>query len=864
MTDTTVRKEPQKETRTEEKVVRKRKKVRRKRKSEVQPRIQIEKVIGYLFAGLMFFTPFLAGTFDTTAHRETALTLLRACCVSIFILLGISLIIRKKPVKISLFFGLLVVFSSWLLFQLLPLPGFLLKMFSWTAHDLYQANLADLGPILATAWRPISLDVSVSGSYFANISCFLGIFFVTAVLMPRERRFREILNVLWVTAGVLGILGLVHFVMGASRMYGVIPLAENTPRFFSTFHSPEELAAFIGISILVLLSMSAEELSKESRKRNKRYFLMFLYLVVVFMLNASHSANIALVLASAFLLWKFLKRNKERLGVLAWGQFAIIATASLLVFVVRFLLNILGKTSIPTTSLGQQGEIWGDSLRVLGNFPFSGMGFGNFSIAHGIFRSSAQTDIVNHPDNFIFQLFAELGIPAGVLLLLLVLWVVIDILRNKQMRRIEMGMASSLIFLLVFNLWDSNLNSFAIALPFTFILAVMARRRGERSHGTKFLRKKLELPVGLAVAMLGLLSFFVLFGTAKAFLNNPEKARIFLALHAAEKTPARSVADIAIRQALHPHPLDWRLYRLAAQTYSDRSENERKQKIAFLEKAIHLNPLHSPLHLQLGIVSLKQQDRKKALAAFRKACAYSKGKGSLRTIWNAMLENGLNAEALVEVTPDQAKAHRNLVFYLVDLGLTNGLEALLRETSEGALSNDRAVLLAKALIAEKNGDFNTLKMLANRLSAEFSGYQYGYALKAMVFLEENDLEAAKTQLEKGEKKRGRSSLYLTAKYRYLLKQNDDQAAESTLKRMEAIYFRNEVFKPRRDELAAEVAEARGDVDSAVQLLRDALKAGRNQKRLLNKIRELETRKTEGEPPSPPTTQPAEKDVPPVP
>ncbi len=838
---------PAKEDESGQKLVRKKKRVRKTRKSTVQPRLQIEKVLGYLFTALIVISPFIAGTFDETTHRELALFSLRGICLVIFALFGISVVIRKKPVQMTWFLAILFVFCVWLLIQLMPLPDFLLRTVSWTSYDLYRTQLDNLGPEVASAWRSIALDTSVSGSYFANVVCLLGIFLVASVMSPRERRFRETLNIFNITACVLGLVGLIHLFMGASRMYGFIPIAADIPRFFSVFHSPDELAAYVGLAILVLLSMAAEELSKESRKRNKRYFLMFLFLVLVFVLNASHSANLAMLLASVFLAWKFMQRSKERLAVLAWGQFGILAAASLLVVVGRIALHSFGKWPSASSVLVGQGEIWGDSLSILGHFPLVGIGLGNFPIPHGVFGTSALVGSVEYPANFILQLFIELGFPAGILLLAAFVWVLVDLFTNKQMRRIEIGLAAGLLFLMLFNLWDSNLNSFAIALPFTFFLALLTTRRSERSHGVNLLRHKLELStVPMLFLLAGIISF-ALFSSLKALNQELGKDRNALKWQAADVTPGRSVADATIERTINRHPLDWKLHALAADTFSDHSKEELKKKLAFLDNAIRLNVSRASLHRERGVTLLKLDALQDAIPAFELACRYIPDERPLNPVWNTMLKNGLQPEMLPRVTPKVPARERELFFYLIDLGATKGLEAAIDwASSAGLSSDDREMMVARGVVALVRGDVPTAKALADRLMAEHSGYHYGYVLKTLVFLQQNNLQNAKETLENMPGERGRSSMDLQARFFLRLQEKKWRKADSVLKRMEAIYFRSEVFHPRRDELTADLVAAQGKTDSALQLLREALKAGRNRERLLKKILDLELAQEEYE------------------
>jgi hypothetical protein len=190
---------------------------------------------------------------------------------------------------------------------------------------------------------------------------------------------------------------------------------------FGPFPNGNQTGALFGIAAIVILACAQDDL----RKRRKRWIVWILELVLIgaaIILNFSRSGIAILMAGSAF--WfgalAFRQRSPWRLALGISLSLLLLLFTALLLFgeqtLERFHLRDFGSTGI-TSNL--RWLIFHDTLRLIRNSPWCGIGFGNFEPIFAIFRHASFSDArALHPESDWLWVWTELGWPAVVLIIL--------------------------------------------------------------------------------------------------------------------------------------------------------------------------------------------------------------------------------------------------------------------------------------------------------------------------------------------------------------------------------------------------------------------------------------------------------------
>jgi hypothetical protein len=200
-------------------------------------------------------------------------------------------------------------------------------------------------------------------------------------------------------------------------------LSRITPSFwhnkqnFGPFPNPNQTGDLFALTAIVILACVHDDF----RRRRKRWIAWILALVLIaaaIALNSSRSGIGMLVVGSAFWLsaLTFRKRSPLALGVF----FLFMLLTALLVFgeetFQRFHLRNFGGAGI---SSDLRWRIFHDTLRLIRDSPWSGIGFGNFESIFAVFReASLSAPRALHPESDWLWLWTEVGWPAVMLTVL--------------------------------------------------------------------------------------------------------------------------------------------------------------------------------------------------------------------------------------------------------------------------------------------------------------------------------------------------------------------------------------------------------------------------------------------------------------
>ncbi|MGA7275935.1 MAG: O-antigen ligase family protein [Candidatus Udaeobacter sp.] len=189
---------------------------------------------------------------------------------------------------------------------------------------------------------------------------------------------------------------------------------------FGPFPNRNQTGALFGLAAIVILACAQDDL----RKRRKRWIVWILALVLVgaaSILNFSRSGIAILMAGSAFWLGAlaFRQRSRWRLALGISLFLLLLLVTAMLLFggqtLERFHLHDFGGTGI---SSNLRWQIFHDTLRLIRNSPWCGIGFGNFEPIFAIFRdASLGAARALHPESDWLWVWTELGWPAVVLII---------------------------------------------------------------------------------------------------------------------------------------------------------------------------------------------------------------------------------------------------------------------------------------------------------------------------------------------------------------------------------------------------------------------------------------------------------------
>src|SRR5438094_4950942 len=189
---------------------------------------------------------------------------------------------------------------------------------------------------------------------------------------------------------------------------------------FGPFPNRNQTGALFGLAAIVILACAQDDL----RKRRKRWIVWILALVLIgaaIILNFSRTGAAILMAGSAFWLGTlaFKQRSPWRLALGISLSLLLLLITAVLLFggqtLERFHLHSFGTADI---SSNLRWQIFYDTLRLVRNSPWCGIGFGNFEPIFAIFRDASLGGTrALHPESDWLWFWAELGWPALVLII---------------------------------------------------------------------------------------------------------------------------------------------------------------------------------------------------------------------------------------------------------------------------------------------------------------------------------------------------------------------------------------------------------------------------------------------------------------
>lgn len=447
----------------------------------------MNRIASFLFLFALVFAPLAFGTVE---HWSLAsLEIITAIAFAV-LFLGVWLGKRQSQRVVGLIPLLLL--YGFLLFQLLPLPPFLLKLLSPGSYDIYA-------PLLEVSkhqkWLPISVQPKETLHELLRLLSYGLVYVLTIQLLSAPGFLKKTIHFIVYLAAAIAMLAIVQEVSSPDKIYWFRKIPESA-NGFGPWISPNQFSGFMellfpfGLALFLFYKprVRSDEPLKErvisffAEPRIHQHLIFGLVAVVIGMsvFISLCRGGILSLLAGVFvfiLLYnlKFPRRSR--------GTFLLVVLCSFIVVSWFGWDKIWAEFNYAFDESGRFRDgrlaLWSDTWLIIKDFPLLGAGFGSFLALFPMYRTISGDIVYQHAHNDYLELLTD----GGLVSFLLIAWFLVAILfhgwKMVKVRRdqfaVLMGIASlsGLLSLLIHSLADFNLHNGAVGFYFFFVAGIL-------------------------------------------------------------------------------------------------------------------------------------------------------------------------------------------------------------------------------------------------------------------------------------------------------------------------------------------------------------------------------------------------------
>ncbi len=521
----------------------------------------------------------------------------------------------------------------WFLVQLAPLPSGLVRIISPETYRVYAETTGLFGPV---DWVSLSLAKKETLAEFFRFSASAVFYILTVQFLARGDRLRGTVMTVMVFAACLAAVSILQYLLYNQRIFWFRELTRGGAPFgpfvnrnhyagFMEMVFPVVLAVFLASRpVHVRGTLRERVVELFSQGRTNIHILSGLACIVIatsVFLSLSRGGIISLCISLILFGIMLLRPGANaRRGIILAGV-CLLIILSVGWFGWQPILDRFDRIRDPRGNIADARKvIWADSVRMLGDFPLTGSGFGSYIAVYPRYRTLEGTEIVEHAHNDYLELLAE----GGGIACLLMAWFLWSVVagsyrafrrrRDKNAVYLFIGSVSGIAAILIHSMTDFNLHIGSNGLYFFFLagLAVSASHTRFIEGANPTLLKALPatsrrfaLPAAsmLFVAALVFHAGSLLAGYYFSTIRDVRLQRL------QGEGEFRMVGAIARRAALFS-PLDAR-YRYAAGDTS-LAMNDAASALAAYQQAVRLSPLRGEYLQRLGMVYAGRKDSARA------------------------------------------------------------------------------------------------------------------------------------------------------------------------------------------------------------------------------------------------------------
>lgn len=590
----------------------------------------------------------------------------------------------------------------WMTFQLLPLP--------WQAHAIspgaatvFQLSLSEVGHYPAA--RPLALDLVAGNREVAKATACLLLVFASAALATTERRRALLLRALAGSAIVVACTVLGAALLGLGEL-----LAPSFP-----FVNANHLAGFLELTGFLVLGHALQTKGGE----RALWAICFSGVVAVLMTTLSRGGILAFALGIAvFAAWS-AKRQLVSPGArspLVLGSVAAGLGAGAVLAVTPVLAQL---GTLQTTPSALKMDLWRSGLRVLGDYPVSGIGRGAFTTVFQSYRNDLAQVTYTHLENEWLQSVIDLGLPFGVLLLGTLLWVWFAAARRAA-STVELGLLVGMLCLGIHLLFDFSIEVLGVAVPFAVGLGVLM------SHA-----RRVHVP---RTALVAFVIVACAVGLGRQLLYQRSEQRLSLLGRTGDEELSREGAEIAAER-----PADYLPHAIVGVRLA--REGRCTEAFPWLRRAMLLSPMVPEPHAALGrcLAGGPFDAQAKKELGLAVSLGYLPALQDAVRIWPSLDD----LQEIAGNSPD------GLLALAKALSPERGPEAqVVLDRLRDEFLDDRSTL-PLAHTALRNGDSDAALEAARHYQRIAPGDVEGYRIAGHVLAQRGEALAARAEIEKG-------------------------------------------------------------------------------------------------------------------
>lgn len=763
---------------------------------------------------LLVFTPLAIGT----AHLWSQAVMLGGSVAAFT-----ALLLRRRqihvPIKIFPMGLALLAVSALTLLQILPVPGFLIRVLNPGAAELFDLVLSGTGLWGESNWRALSLDPPATSRELLKFVSYALIFIVIVNYFNRQHRARQLLKVISWGGFVVALTGLLSKLAGLSAIYGIHPVPPGT-FFFSTFVNSNHLAGFLGLCAPVSFGLSLS-----SRSRQGRYLYGFLGIIAavgVFM-SLSRGGIVAFLLGCIFLCIYATTRRVWKLKQVVLVQAVVAVVLSVAGYLAYNTIIAEMKTLGDVEAIRTSDKIrgWEGALPMMKDHPVVGIGRGAYSTVYPRYQTTESTFTYTHAENGVLQNMVEWGPIFG--LLFMGAFVLVFFLGMRRARSsYGMGGCLTAIFTLALhNLVDFNLEMGGVALPFVVLLGVISASPFSHSGRPLSGETRLRLPSKLAHA---LVPAFVLAGAGcvlHAWAHDIDKGTeallartVFGACEPCSETPMGNASCEMLRH----HPADYLTPLAIGKAYLEKRPRNLSRAVYWLSRAVYLNPNSAMIRRLTGRALFLAGNREQALMEYRQGV--ERDPTSLAATVSEVLKLTKDHDSTIQVAPERPETYLDLAHILKNLGRCKAASKAARL----ALDLDSSLLGALDLLGEielTQGRPDEALRLARQTIEMYPRHDAAYDRQGRAYFAMDDEERGEKSWLAGFDQAPDSVLLAQRLGNRYLSQGRIRKAEDIINRLDASMPRNACSRASLHALLARILEFKGDLYEAGRSYRDA-------------------------------------------
>ncbi len=402
--------------------------------------------------------------------------------------LGLFWIFRKEYLHYQttptdkLLLSLWVCFVCYGLFQLLPLPSFILKLIAPTSFELQTFYSLDSSRSMS-----LSLSPYATRTELLRTVAFFTAFSVALHNFKDKSNLTAFLKMILVFGFVLAVFAIVQKATWHRGIYWFRELTVGgTP--FGSFVNRNHFAGFAGM--LVPLGLGITFLQKTREKRILFGFITTIISVSVFF---SLSRGGIVGFFSGITLFSVLMLQSRGQAKKIWivGLFLIVLASYLMYLGIDPLIERFYKTDVTGE---ERLVVWAATWTAFADFWFTGSGMGTFMNIFPLYSPPSVQSIYQHAHNDYLEFILENGLIGSLLLTGFAVVLGYSALKastNKTMDILRISALSSVFTMTVHSVFDFNLHILSNALLFSVILGMLASFSGTRE--TKEMQRKTAL-----------------------------------------------------------------------------------------------------------------------------------------------------------------------------------------------------------------------------------------------------------------------------------------------------------------------------------------------------------------------------------